>query len=536
MKKIITAIVSLIFAAQPVAAPGYSVTNDKGFLSSNVREAYYDEFGVSESEIENSPVKPKLTVSKLVVPDSEKTNIQRVEISVEGADYKYSDTQLHIFYDKRLLIKKNAALGLPVVEGNQKDLSFGLPIDASANFEEYGMSCVVLYTTAKMGDSYDKGIDGVLWTIDFELPVDAQPGDVYPIDIEYYSTAHNNDKFNNLNRDYDSKLMNAYVFTKGIYNRYNPYEGDEYLPSGSAYDGYIAVKEIPATTSVTSALTTSTTTDTTTETASESTTTTTTTTAVSTSTTVTAKSTAVPTTRIPAVTTTVTGIYDTTLQYIQYDDHVEISGCKPNLSGNVVFPESINNLPVTKIRNFGGNAPGVTSVFIPDSVTEIGRSAFSSCYNLSNITIPQSVTKIGENAFLYCSKLKYMKVLNPDCKFQDGWGIPNNTVIYGYVGSTAETYASTYGYSFEDINSFSEALYTTTARTTKRTALKTSIRNSTTTTAVPTTPVPDPGSQRLFGDIDGNNLVDACDASIILTYYSYMSVGGKGTLEEFLQK
>ena len=35
-------------------------------------------------------------------------------------------------------------------------------------------------------------------------------------------------------------------------------------------------------------------------------------------------------------------------------------------------------------------------------VTEIGRSAFSSCFRLTSITIPESVTEIGEGAFWDC--------------------------------------------------------------------------------------------------------------------------------------
>ena len=517
MKKIVTTIVSLVFAVQPVVAPGYSVADDMDFLASNLSDAYYNEFNLSESEIENSPVKPKLTVSKLIVPDSEKQNIQQVEISVSGADYKYCNTGIHLFYDERLSISEDAIGRNQVVCGNKFLNSMN---SVSSNFDHSGMSCIFLSTFS----INDDGEDGVLWTIDFQLPGDAQPGDVYPVDIEYCSQGNAKDMFDNSAEDSNSKLMNAYVFTKGIYNRYNPYEGDEYLPSGSAYDGYIAVKEVPVTTTTTS--TTSTTT----------TTTTTTTETTTTSTTVSTTSTTVPTTRIPAVTTTVTGIYDTILKYIQYDDHVEISGCKKDFNGAMVIPESINNLPVTRINEYAFSTCIAASFSIPDSVTEIGMRAFNGCLNLSNITIPESVTKIGENAFNICSKLKYMKVLNPGCEFQDGWGIPNSTVIYGYVGSTAETYASTYGYHFEDINSFSEALYTTTARTTKATALKTTSHNSTVTTAVPTTTVPDSGSQRLFGDIDGNNRVDASDAALILVYYSYVSTGGKGTLEEFLQK
>ena len=46
-----------------------------------------------------------------------------------------------------------------------------------------------------------------------------------------------------------------------------------------------------------------------------------------------------------------------------------------------------------------------TSYEIPLSVTTIGSSAFSRCYNLKGITIPSSVTTISKNAFWGCSSL-----------------------------------------------------------------------------------------------------------------------------------
>ncbi len=48
---------------------------------------------------------------------------------------------------------------------------------------------------------------------------------------------------------------------------------------------------------------------------------------------------------------------------------------------------------------------GLTSIEIPESVTEIGHSAFSGCTGLTTITIPESVTSIEESAFYGCTGL-----------------------------------------------------------------------------------------------------------------------------------
>ena len=47
----------------------------------------------------------------------------------------------------------------------------------------------------------------------------------------------------------------------------------------------------------------------------------------------------------------------------------------------------------------------MTSIIIPNTVTSIGSSAFSSCIGLTSIIIPSSVTTIGGHAFYYCTGL-----------------------------------------------------------------------------------------------------------------------------------
>ena len=45
----------------------------------------------------------------------------------------------------------------------------------------------------------------------------------------------------------------------------------------------------------------------------------------------------------------------------------------------------------------------LTSITLPESVTEIGEGAFAYCSGLTNVTIGEGVTKIGDNAFVGCS-------------------------------------------------------------------------------------------------------------------------------------
>ena len=67
---------------------------------------------------------------------------------------------------------------------------------------------------------------------------------------------------------------------------------------------------------------------------------------------------------------------------------------------------------------------GLTEYTIHNSVTTIGGSAFSYCYDLTSVTIPDSVTTIGNYTFWYCSSLTSITI--PDsvteigyCAFED---------------------------------------------------------------------------------------------------------------------
>ena len=73
----------------------------------------------------------------------------------------------------------------------------------------------------------------------------------------------------------------------------------------------------------------------------------------------------------------------------------------------VTVPEEHNGLPVKKIdySAFQGYGNYLVSINLPEGLTEIGESAFSGCYRLSDITLPSTLTEIGGNAFLGCTSL-----------------------------------------------------------------------------------------------------------------------------------
>lgn len=61
----------------------------------------------------------------------------------------------------------------------------------------------------------------------------------------------------------------------------------------------------------------------------------------------------------------------------------------------------------------------LTSVTIPESVTEIGSAAFWYCTSLTDIIIPESVKKVGQGAFSCCTSLRIITLPNSITKIEN---------------------------------------------------------------------------------------------------------------------
>ena len=88
-------------------------------------------------------------------------------------------------------------------------------------------------------------------------------------------------------------------------------------------------------------------------------------------------------------------------------------------TAELVIPSEIDGKTVTSIGKRAFDYSAMTSVTIPDTITNIGSFAFTYCTALETINIPESVTAIGENAFATCKKLKSITIPSSVTRIED---------------------------------------------------------------------------------------------------------------------
>ena len=75
------------------------------------------------------------------------------------------------------------------------------------------------------------------------------------------------------------------------------------------------------------------------------------------------------------------------------------------------IPSTYSDRPVTTIEPMGFYyLPNLDTINIPDSITEIGESAFKNCYNLSSLYMRENLLSIGASAFENCKALTLIDI------------------------------------------------------------------------------------------------------------------------------
>jgi hypothetical protein len=102
----------------------------------------------------------------------------------------------------------------------------------------------------------------------------------------------------------------------------------------------------------------------------------------------------------------------------------------------VVIPDS-----VTDIGYSAFNGSSITGVTIPESIKNIARWTFGKCERLTTVIIPDSVTSIGDYAFTRCSNLIGATIPNSVTAFGNNVFYLSPAILAVQEGSYAEQYA-----------------------------------------------------------------------------------------------
>ncbi len=117
---------------------------------------------------------------------------------------------------------------------------------------------------------------------------------------------------------------------------------------------------------------------------------------------------------------TVCGVWEGTdgLSYnlLRVDDEYvyEVAGKGIATETDIVIPSFYDGKRVTSIGSHAFDEAetsyALTSIVIPDGVTDVREYAFRNCGELTDIIIPKTVVTIGANAFADCNKLKIVTI------------------------------------------------------------------------------------------------------------------------------
>ena len=107
---------------------------------------------------------------------------------------------------------------------------------------------------------------------------------------------------------------------------------------------------------------------------------------------------------------------------VDHGDWLELAeNCiPPETTGRVVIPRQIDGKPVTAVGEaaFYGCSQ-ITSLQIPNSVSNIGYKAFSGCSAITTLSIPSSVTNMDAAAFRDCLSLQTLSLHGPATIVED---------------------------------------------------------------------------------------------------------------------
>ncbi|MCR5543287.1 MAG: Ig-like domain-containing protein [Eubacterium sp.] len=149
----------------------------------------------------------RITVSQIVLSPDMAGTTQQIDFNVSDAAATVGTLGFHIYHDTRLTPEKV----------NYSYINRGDSLKKFSTSETMLQNGIFVFNAFASSDSL---ADGTMFSIKFNVPADAAPGDVYPVGLMYTYDNNTNDLFINQAQDDVGKLQMAYIFSKGITNGY----------------------------------------------------------------------------------------------------------------------------------------------------------------------------------------------------------------------------------------------------------------------------------------------------------------------------
>ena len=113
---------------------------------------------------------------------------------------------------------------------------------------------------------------------------------------------------------------------------------------------------------------------------------------------------------------------------------------------NLSLPPSLK-----KISDYAySNCSNISSISFNNGLTEIQAYAFQGCTAIDKVTLPKFIEKMGNGVFSGCNNLSKAYILSRTCSIAKTT-FPTTTTIFGYAGSSAQTYAQNNSRTFVEI-------------------------------------------------------------------------------------
>ncbi len=185
--------------------------------------------GFTNEEIENSEIKPKMSVSQNEYTISELEAMDYtvpVEIAISDAAGEWSASGIHLFFDEAITAADSCTKG-SVIKGSL-DCNFASGI-GNCFFSAY------TYT-----DEYTE--DGTILTVNLTIPEEmVYDGSYIPLNLEYAD----GDAFTDVENSYEAQLMQAYLFTQGMQDGYISIVADSVMGDVNT-DGEFNISDVVA--------------------------------------------------------------------------------------------------------------------------------------------------------------------------------------------------------------------------------------------------------------------------------------------------